>query len=105
VSTAALGSEPSSATAVTSTTSPAGGVTGACDFNVVGGKGSRGAGGAQRGGNAADEVVLPGEYEKVIELLKKRGEKGHMILAQSEVSSKGFLMLRVGSFYCKEDVK
>ncbi|WIA10725.1 hypothetical protein OEZ85_010899 [Tetradesmus obliquus] len=36
-------------------------------------------------GSAADEVLLPAEYAKVVELLKKRGEKGHMILAQSEL--------------------
>lgn len=34
----------------------------------------------------ADQVLLPAEYEKVVELLSKRGEKGHMILALSEAS-------------------
>lgn len=34
---------------------------------------------------SADHVLLPTEYEKVVEILKKRGEKGHMILAQNEV--------------------
>jgi hypothetical protein len=53
----------------------------------VGGKSSRSVAGTLRG-VAADEVLLPGEYEKVIELLKKRGEKGHMILAQSEVRAR-----------------
>lgn len=35
----------------------------------------------------ANDVLLPAEYEKVVELLSKRGEKGHMILALSEVCS------------------
>ena len=34
---------------------------------------------------APDEAVLPVEYGKVIAQLKKRGEKGHMILALNEV--------------------
>lgn len=33
-----------------------------------------------------DHVLLPAEYDKVVSQLKKRGEKGHMILALNEVS-------------------
>jgi hypothetical protein len=54
---------------------------------LIGGKSSRSVAGTLRGA-AADDVLLPGEYEKVVELLKKRGEKGHMILAQSEVRAR-----------------
>jgi hypothetical protein len=80
----ALGPEQSATTAASTT-----GTAGASDSSLLGGKSSRSVAGTLRGG-AADEVLLSGEYVKVIELLKKRGEKGHMILAQSEVSSKGF---------------
>lgn len=34
---------------------------------------------------ASDDQLLPAEYERVIANLTKRGEKGHMILALSEV--------------------
>lgn len=33
----------------------------------------------------AGSVLLPAEYERVVAQLKKRGEKGHMILALNEV--------------------
>lgn len=33
-----------------------------------------------------DQMLLTAEYEKVVEQLSKRGEKGHMILALNEVS-------------------
>lgn len=43
--------------------------------------------GAADATGAANDVVLPAEYQRVISQLKDRGEKGHMILALSEVSS------------------
>jgi hypothetical protein len=35
--------------------------------------------------SAPDHVLLPAEYDKVVAELKKRAEKGHMILALNEV--------------------
>jgi hypothetical protein len=54
---------------------------------LAGGKSSRSVAGTLRAA-AVDDVLLPAVYEKVIELLKKRGEKGYMILAQSEVRAR-----------------
>jgi hypothetical protein len=34
---------------------------------------------------APDGVLLPAEYQRVVAALKKRGEKGHMVLALVEV--------------------
>lgn len=34
---------------------------------------------------ASQAALLPAEYERVVAQLKKRGEKGHMILALNEV--------------------
>lgn len=79
VPSTALGPEPSAVTAISAT-----GTAGASDSSMLGSKSSRSVGATMRG-SAADEVLLPAEYAKVVELLKKRGEKGHMILAQSEV--------------------
>ena len=33
-----------------------------------------------------DHLRLPSEYEKVIEVLRKRGEKSNLVLATNEVS-------------------
>lgn len=57
---------------------------GAAAAGLMTGKSGRSAAGTLHGA-VADEVLLPGEYVKVVELLKKRGEKGHKILAQNEV--------------------
>lgn len=37
-------------------------------------------------GAPVDHALLPAEYSRVVSQLRKRGEKGHMILALNEVS-------------------
>lgn len=44
----------------------------------------------QAAGTGADGVSLPAEYERVVAQLKKRGEKGHVILALNEVRAVPF---------------